>query len=235
MKNVLRCPNCGTENPFYKLTCLKCKTYLRERIFNLDLWKVTGLLIESPMQAFKLIIQSEHKNFIILITVLFSFKAFIDARFLSVFFSGDSSLRMSLELGLIISIGTSIFIVWIYSILLSFVNKAAGLDTRIKDTNAVLSYSVLPYSFALIILFPIEIIIFGGYLFSDNPSPFLIKPTIAFTLLGFEGLLILWGIFLAITGVYAISKNILYSVIFGLLFNFYLYGFLFILSRILFT
>lgn len=234
MKNDIRCPNCGSENPFYKLTCLNCKTYLRERIFNLDLWKIIGLLIESPVKAFRVIIQSEHKNFIILLTFLFSLKAFIDARFISIFYSGRSSIRVNIETGLLISLGVSILMIWIYSILLSLINKTAGLKTRIRDNNAVLSYSFLPYSFALVILFPIEIIIFGGYLFSDNPSPFIIKPAIAYSLLGFEVLLIIWGLLLSITGIYAISKNILYSILLGIFFNIYLFSFLFALSNILF-
>ena len=235
MKNVVRCPNCGTENPLYKLTCLKCKTYLRERIYNLDLWKVIGLLIESPAKAFKLIILSEHKNFILLMIVLFSVKAFIDSRFLSIIYSGSSSLKLNLSYSILLTVAAGIIIIYVYSVIIFFVNKIAGLNTRIRDNNAVLSYSLLPYSFGILILFPIELIIFGQYLFSDNPSPFIIKPVVAFTLLGFEGLLILWSIFLSVSGIYAVSKNIFYAVISGILFNFYLYCFLFLLSKILFT
>jgi hypothetical protein len=234
MKNVVGCPNCGSENPLYKLICVKCKTHLRERIVNLDLWKMIGMLIESPVKAFSLIIQSEHKNFIFLIIALFSVKVFIDARFLSLFFSGSSLLRINLVPALLISFGAAILILFIYSLLFSLVNMLSGLKTRIKDDYAVLSYTLIPYSAGLIILFPIEIILFGEYLFSNNPSPFIIKPDLAYTLLGFEGLLILWGIFLAISGIYAVSKNFLYSLLAGLIFYIYLYVFLYMLSKILF-
>jgi hypothetical protein len=234
MKNIVSCPNCGTENPFYKLTCSNCKTYLRERIFNVDLWKVIGLLIENPVRAFKLIIHSEHKNFVILINILFAVKAFIFARLLSLLYSGSNSLRINLGLGLLITLGAGIIVIFLYSLLVTFINKSAGLKTRIRDNHAVFSYSLIPHSFALLILFPIEIIIFGGYFFSNNPSPFILKPTIAYALLSFEGLLILWGISLSVAGVYAISKNFPYSVLIGLLFNFYLLGFLSIMSGLLF-
>jgi hypothetical protein len=234
MQNNIQCPNCGTENPFYKLTCLNCKTYLRDRIFNLDLWQITGLLIESPVKAFKRIIQSEHKNFLVLILILFSFKVFIDARFISIFYSGYISLRLGIIPVLLISVAASVFIIWIFTFILYFINKSAGLKTRIKDNNAVLVYSIISYPFALIILFPIELIIFGGNLFSNNPSPFLLKPTIAYTLLGFEILIVLWSIFLSIMGVYSISRNLIYSMILGLVFHLYLFGFYLLLSKILF-
>lgn len=234
MKNVTTCPNCGSENPIYKLTCLNCKTYLRERIYNLDLWKIIGLLIESPVKAFKLIIQSEHKNFIFLIITLFSVKAFIDARFISLLHAGYGLLKIDLELELLITLGAGIIIIFVFAVIFSFINLLTGLKTRIKDNFAVLSYSLVPYTFGLIILFPIEIIIFGGYLFSNNPSPFIIKPDLAYALLSFEGLLIMWGLYLVISGMFAASKNLLYSLISGFIFYFYLYGFLFFLSKILF-
>lgn len=234
MKNTIVCPHCGTENPFYKYTCSNCKAYLRDKVFNLDLWQMIGLIIENPVKAFNRVIQSEHKNFIFLIIILFSVKVFIDARFVSILNYGNSSLRINLLPGLLISAGASILIVWIFTFFLFSLNKASGLKTRIRDNNAVLIYSLIPYSFTLIVLFPIELIIFGQYLFSNNPSPFSLKPGIAYTLLAFEGLLILWGIFLSISGIYSLSRNLSFSVLLGLIFNLYLLGFIYLLSIILF-
>ncbi len=234
MKNVVVCPNCGAENPFYKYTCSNCKGYLRERIFNLDLWHLIGMLIESPVKAFNRIIQSEHKNFILLIALLFAIKAFINARFLSILFSGESALKLGLLPLLLITAAAGYLVIWISTFVLFFINKMSGLKTRLRDNNAVFTYSLIPYAFALMILFPIELITFGQYLFSDNPSPFMLKPTIAYTLLAFEGLLILWGIFLSVSGIYAISRNLPYALISGIIFNIFLFGFMFLLSIILF-
>jgi hypothetical protein len=235
MKNVVVCPNCGTENPFYKYTCTNCKGYLRERIFNLDLWQLIGMLIESPVKAFNRIIQSEHKNFLLLIAFLFTIKIFINARFLSIFLSGESSLRFGLLPLLLISAAAGYLVIWIYTLVLFLVNKLSGLKSRLRDNNAVLIYSLIPYAFALAILFPIELITFGGSLFSDNPSPFLLKPAIAYALLIFEGLLILWSIFLSVSGIYSISRNISYALSSGIIFSVYLFAFMFLLSFILFV
>ncbi len=234
MKNVVVCPNCGTENPFFKYTCTSCKAYLRERIFNLDLWQLTGMLIESPVKAFNRIIQSEHKNFILLIVFLFAIKAFIDARFLSIIIYGENDLRLGLLPALLISAAAGYLVIWIFTFILFGINKLSGLKSRLRDNNAVLIYSLVPSAFALLILFPIELITFGQYLFSDNPSPFLLKPTIAYALLAFEILLILWGIFLSITGVYSLTRNITYALGTGIIFNIFLFGFMYLSAIILF-
>jgi hypothetical protein len=198
------------------------------------LWQLIGMLIESPVKAFNRIIQSEHKNFIILIALLFTIRAFVDARFLSILLSGESTLRPGLIPALLISAGAGYLVIWIYTFILFFVSKLSGLKSRLRDNNAVLIYSLLPYTFALIILFPIELITFGQYLFSNNPSPFMLKPTIAYALLAFEGLLIVWGIFLTISGIYSLSRSVPYALFTGVLFNIFLFGFMYSLSIILF-
>ena len=58
-----------------------------------------------------------------------------------------------------------------------------NIPLRFKDTFALIIYSQIPYLFGLIILFPLELVIFGDYLFSKNPSPFTIKGTLAYLFL----------------------------------------------------
>jgi hypothetical protein len=89
--------------------------------------------------------------------------------------------------------------------------KNLGFSTRFKDNLAVIIYSQMPIIFALIILFPLEIVIFGEYLFSTNPSPFQIKSTIAYVFFSVEILLFLWSFFLTFAAFYVSSKNIVLS------------------------
>src|SRR4030065_2879879 len=81
MKNGIICKNCQTLNPFHELTCRNCKSYLRERVYNLDLWKLLEQLIESPLNGFTKIIHSEQKNFVVFIILLSSIKFFINTIF----------------------------------------------------------------------------------------------------------------------------------------------------------
>jgi len=175
MKNPIICKTCGSENPFYNLTCINCKAYLRERIFNIDLWNIISLLIESPKAAFRTIIFSEHKNFIFFLLVFICGKFFV----FSILFSklllnketlGGNFLIKYFYLLLIITC-----IIFFFALLYTKLLKFLDYSTRLKDNFSILVYSLIPYVFGIIILFPIELIIFGENLFSNNPSPFVIK------------------------------------------------------------
>ena len=174
MKNSVMCPNCNTENPFYNSNCSKCRNYLRDRIYNLDLWSILSLLIESPSEAFKRIIFAEHKNFILFILLFVTIKYLINTRFVSMVTIGKFESTVEIFLSYLI----------VHS------------SVRFKDTVALIIYSQIPFLFGLIILFTLELIIFGDYLFSTNPSPFIIKSTLAYLFSGLEVGIILWSFYL---------------------------------------
>lgn len=224
MKNVITCKSCNTENPYYEVICSNCYSFLRARIFNLDLWKTIEELIETPVNAFRRIIQSEHKNFISLIFIFAVFKLFISSIFISLaIFKNEQALNFFITRFLFFAGGMLILFI-ILSLLLLLVIKRGGIKTRFKDLFAVLTYSLMPYSFAAIILFPIELIIFGQYLFSVNPSPFVIKSFFAWVLVSLEFLLILWSVFLTITGTFAQTKSLKFSLVNSIIFNIIVYS-----------
>ena len=207
MKNVLVCKNCSTENPYYEVICRSCNSYLRERIFNIDLWKVLGLLIEQPAKAFSIIIQSEHKNFIFFIIFFVSIKFLIDSMFLSLITQVPEPIFEHLIRNYIIIFGQVLIILFLTSIILTRVNKIFGIITRIRDNFSILVYSFMPHTFALFLLFIVELTVFGGSIFSKNPSPFTLKETLAYVLLSFEALIIIWGILLTAIALYTQTKN----------------------------
>ena len=224
MKNVLICKSCSSENPFYEVICVNCHSFLRERIFNLDLWKTIEQLIETPVKAFRRIIQSEHKNFISLIFIFAVFKLFISSIFISlVFFRDEQALNLFITRFFLFA-GSILVLLLIISLILRFVLKSGGIKARYKDLLALLTFSLMPYSFAAIILFPVELIIFGTYLFSVNPSPFIVKSFFAWILLVLEVFLIIWSIFLTVTGTYAQTKSIKFSLVSSLIFNIIVYS-----------
>ena len=196
MKNVVVCKNCNSENPFYELICQKCKSYLRERVYNIDLWHTLYLLIESPSKAFKQIINSEHKNFLVAILLLVSGKVLLNGIFLKIFILKGKAEFPNYFLDYLLAIAFLVIIILLFSSLLKIITEKSGIQTRYSDNFSILTYSHVPYTFSLIILFPIELILFGEYLFSYSPSPFQIKETLSYVLLAFEGLIILWSVFL---------------------------------------
>ena len=226
---------CHAENPVYGYICTECKAYLRERKFNIDLWHTVGLLIENPSEAYKLIIQSEHKNFIFFITAIVSFKLLIDSMFVSL-----AVLKPEPEFGnffrnFFIVLGEVVVILYTVSVVFKLITRQFGISTRIKDNYSLLIYSLFPYIFGTFFLLVIELTIFGGNIFSRNPSPFILKETLAYVLTGFEFLLVLWSIYLSFMAFFSQTKNFAYSFIFTVFFNFILYLIIFTNSYYLFN
>jgi len=219
MKNVLVCKNCSTENSFYKFNCTKCNAILRERIVNVDLWHTLNIIIDSPGKAFSKIIQAEHKNFVFFIASLVILKTFIYTLVFSEQIFGQSG---SAVIILVLSFtAVPVFIV-IAAYLLQVLTRLFKVDTRFKDDYSIITYSLIPYIYALVFLFPVEITLFGGYLFSNNPSPFELKETPAYILAGLELLMAVWSIVLLFSAARTASGKTIFSFIYafimGLLF-----------------
>ena len=233
MKNSVICHNCQTENPFYKLICENCKSYIRDRVYNIDLGNIIARLIENPTSGFKTIIFSEHKNFLVFLILFSVLKFEIDSVFISLYFQKEIISLSNFAVGYLglLLILTAVFI--LFSYLVNFLNKKLGYETRVKDNFSIYIYSFLPHLFALIILFPLELVMFGEYLFSTNPSPFALKEFIAYTLLILEFLIIIWSLFLTIAANYAQTKNVLYSVIISVIFQSLLFFILYSYPKIM--
>lgn len=230
MKNVQVCNSCGTENPFYVSICKKCNFIMRNKIVNIDLWSIIGKLIENPANAFRIIIQSEHKNFVLSIILFASVKFSIDSTFIAMLFFKGNYGDFRIFSNLIFVILILLLALFAFSFFIKLITQDSQAKTRLKDNLTVLTYSLIPHSLALWIIFPIEIAVFGVNIFSTNPSPFLLKPTLAYVLSGFEILVFIWSIFLAIVGMYSQSRSKLFGICTGILFNIILIACLYVLS-----
>lgn len=196
MDNKLICRNCGYENPFYQLTCSKCSAFLREKIFNIDLWDIIPVLIESPSKAFGKIIHSEHKNFTYFLFFFTAIKLSIVSIYISLAIRGNDHYMQSALITFVLSAGILFLITLLISVLFTAILKKRNIKTRLRDNLSITIYSLFPYIIGLVILFPLELILFGYTVFSVNPSPFTIKVTLAYTMLVFEILVIAWSVFL---------------------------------------
>lgn len=225
MKNVIICKNCETENPHFKLTCKNCKAYLRDRIINIDFWSTLWKLIESPSAAFSNIIHSEHKNFVIVLSFLFSIKYFINSLILTNALKINAGTLDYLTLNYGLSILYVIIIIHLFALIVTVFNKLSGISSRFKDNVAIYIYSAFPIILGGMFLFLIEYALFGHYFLTFDPSPFLLKENVAYITAGLEGLLVLWSLFLSVTATYTQTRNILYSILTGIVFiGFLFYG-----------
>ena len=235
MINSVSCPNCKAENPFYNSICSSCKTYLRDRVYNLDLWALVSSIIESPSKAFRTIIFSEHKNFIFFILLFLALKYLINARFVAMISIGDFQSTVGLQISYLIILGCTIIFFFTFSYLYNFLGKSNNISLRFKDTLALIIYSQIPLVFGLIILFSLELVIFGDYLFSLNPTPFTIKGLIAYFFFLIEVGTIIWSIFLLFKAFRAQSHNFSFSLTTAAIFFVLLSSLLYFFSLIGFT
>lgn len=233
-----KCKKCNHVNPAYKNICSQCKSYLRERVVNLDLWKTVQLIIEDPLNAFKQIIFSEHKNFILFITFFISVKNLILARFFSVPELGINGATTSfvMSLFLILIISSSLLILYAYSLKIFFKTyNSQNIELRLKDIYAINVYSFIPYLFGLIFIFPVELIVLGSDIFSNNPYSYQIKPLITYILIGFELITILWSFFLMQKSILQITSNSYNSIRIPFVFFIIWHAVIYLSSKIIFT
>ena len=235
MKNSVTCPNCSVENPFYNSVCSNCRSYLRDRVYNLDLWSLISLIIESPNKAFRTVIFSEHKNFIFFLLLFLALKYLIITRFISIITIGEFQSSVGLQVSYPIILGGTIVFFLIFSLLYNLAGMSSNISLRFRDTLSLIIYSQIPLVFGLIILFTLELVIFGDYLFSINPTPFVIKGFMAYLFFVLECGTIIWSIFLLFKAFRAQSQSLSFSLTATIIFFILLSALLYFFSIFVFT
>jgi len=212
------CTNCGENNPLHSKNCLNCKHYLRSPIANIDFWSTIGKLIDSPKRSLLNIIYADHKNFVFPLLVLVSVKLFLISISLQSFFtqSNNGSATTLANAGL--DIAFFLVLQVLFTIIITLLLKRKR-KCRYRDNISVFAYSLFPIVFGLLVLSPVEYGIFGEHWFNYNPSPFIIKPIIAYILITLEIIMIIWSVILFSNALLVISNSKLFSSIF---FIFYL-------------
>ena len=230
-----KCKKCNHVNPAYKSICEECKSYLRERVVNINLWNTIQMIIEEPSAAFKQIIFAEHKNFMIVLILLIGTKNLIISRFLSVPQLGSDGVHSSISVSLILSIVFSIIPFLILTVTQILVYKKKKVHLRFTDIYATNVYAFIPYIFGLMFIFPIELTVLGGNIFSNNPYSFQIKPTISYILIGIELIVLIWSLILINKSVYIIIYNRIISILLTIFIFILWFLTLYISSKIIFT
>lgn len=198
--NIIACPSCNSENLFESYKCANCSAILRTRVSNIDFWETLNSLLFRTGDTFKKIIYSDHKNYLLILLILFALKLLQYSFF--IFGLTDQSIHFE---KFFLNLVLSIILIFIFTVLFMEITrlvflKIARQKLLRKNFFSVFGYSSAFFSLSLFILLPIEIILFGPYLFSQNPSPFDIKPIPAYTIIGIELIMLITFIFLLIVG-----------------------------------
>lgn len=197
---MIKCTVCLAENDDFSITCTKCKAFLQDRVPNLNLFETGWQVIESPTKAFRKIALAEHKNYVLflfsILGVSVAFTAFWYLRLGTRFESLLDLIPAAVGIGVVFGLVAAVAVTGLYHL----VAKLLGGMTGFKGSLGVLAYSMTPVVFSLVLILPIELLTFGMYLFTGNPNPYVIKPASYVLLIGFDSLIALWTLALAVVG-----------------------------------
>ncbi len=195
------CPVCGTENDDLAVVCSSCKGYIQAKVDTLDLFQTIWGLMESPSVTFRRIALAGSKNYIVPLTVLFGVALVYALLWNANYGVREPQLATILGLGILAGpvLGAVVFLV--LSRFLSVVTPLGGRKVTPRNAFAMLAYAVVPVVLSLIIIFPIEIAVFGIYLFDTNPPPIVLNPLAYVVLIGLDGIAALWSVVLVWTGI----------------------------------
>lgn len=197
---MIKCTVCLAENDDFATTCVQCKAFLQDRVPNLNLFETGWKILESPRKAFRVINLAEHKNY-----GLFLFSLFGISLSFTFFWYFKLGTRFESLLDLIpwavgVGVAGGVVLALPMTLVYHLVAKLLGGSTNIRGSFALLGYSFTPIALSIFLVLPIELLTFGMYLFTSNPSPYTIKPASYIVLVGFDMLLSVWSIGLAVLG-----------------------------------
>lgn len=200
------CPICNAENGHLTVACTSCGSFIQSKVDNLDLFATLWQLIESPKSAFRRIAIAQHKNYTLFLSAVTGIGlTFLLMRILKAG-NGDISLLNILIVGFLFGPVSGIGSLLCLALVQKTIARLLRLRTRFRNVSAIIAYAAVPIAFSVIALLPIEILTFGKYFFSSNPSPYVIKPFSYTLLLMLDGICMAWSLRL-----YFLGNKVLYD------------------------
>jgi Yip1 domain len=198
---MISCSVCAHPNDDLESVCASCGSFIQDRIPNLDFFATLWMLVEFPRDAFKKIIRAEHKNFVLVL--MFFLGIALAFSLLWVRHAGNEFdnliylILLGCVLGVVLAFPTGMSLVCVLHLLIRMI----GGRGYIRNTYAVLGWSLMPIMATVCLVLPIELASIGLRLFSTNPSPWDVKPLVYLILLSIDAIAVIWSINLARLGI----------------------------------
>ena len=204
---MISCKVCNAENDEFATVCRNCKSFIQNRITNLDFFDTVWKVIESPRKAFHDITLAQHKNYSLLLFSFFGVALSLTGFWYFRLGPRFDSLLNLLGEATLIGVGLGIVASALFTFVFHWTARAFGGKGTLQDSLGTLAYSTTPVSISLFLILPVELLTFGMYLFTSNPDPYSIKPTSFVALVAFDALMGLWSFILFVVGG-TVSKQI---------------------------
>jgi hypothetical protein len=197
---MIACPVCGAQNDDFGMTCVACKSYLQSRVVNINLFETVWWLIESPRSAFKKIVLAEHKNYEFFLSSMLGISLVYTVFWLKNLGHLFPNVIALAGAGLLIGPLLGVLFVLVLSLTTVALGRVFGGKATLRTMFAVIAYAATPIAISLVVVFPLEIAVFGIYFFGSNPPPIVINPIAYVGLLGFDSIACLWSWILLLEG-----------------------------------
>ena len=174
-----RCSVCEAINDPMAQTCASCGAFLRDRIATLDFFQTVFGMIDQPRSTFLRIARSEQKNYVFMLYGFTGIALLSYVLFLSRI--GDHQVTFASVLAILFLIGP-LFGLLVFPLLawimMTLMNRLRKEKVRYRLTASFVAYALIPFLAVSFVLVPVELGVFGDYLFSINPAPWQLKPMI---------------------------------------------------------
>lgn len=193
---MITCQVCGTGNDDLAVVCRSCKSYVQGKVDTLNLFETMWGLMESPTRTFKKIALARSKNYVLLLAAMCGIAAVYAAFWAVQIGRRVEGLVSILGYGLAAGVPAGILGLLLLSVALRTAARTLGGTGTIRNVFAVSAYAATPIVLSLVVVFPVEIALFGIYLFDRNPSPMVLKPVPYVVLAVIDVLAALWSFLL---------------------------------------
>jgi len=210
MEHFLQCPVCHEKLFFLRTRCDHCGAQTQERVPNLDLFHTAYMVVESPKRVFVKIARSEQKNYVYFLFTVAGFGLGGLALWLAR--AGEHPTNFAFILltlawsGPVAGLVGFSFIAALFRLLF----RSPFDVITYRQASALLAYALVPSVVAVVLVFPIELAVFGKILFSFDPTPYTYKPIVFFVLAGLDAVAACWSMILVFTAfrtVYRVSYS----------------------------
>jgi hypothetical protein len=202
---MIACTVCGTQNDEFAVVCVSCKSFLQMKVDNLNLFETLWSLMETPRVAFRRIALARHKNYVIFLSSLLGIAIVYSVFWFKNLGSRFPDFALLMGAGLVLGPFVGVLFTFLFSLLVHRVGRLLGGTGSYRNVRAATVYASVPIIYSLVLVFPIEIAVFGPYFFSDNPPPLVINPVAYIALLGFDGAAIFWSLALLTEGIVVVN------------------------------
>jgi hypothetical protein len=197
---MITCAICAAQNHHLAVVCVSCGGYLQNRAENLDLFATCWEVVERPMRAFRGIALSRRKNFSSIVASLAGV-AFVFAAFWAIAAAEYASSTFTLfAAGFVLGPVTGVVLLAALALLVKAMAATQGLSLSMRNAYAVYAYATVPLILTVLLLLPLEVVAFGRFLFTAQPSPYSLRPVMYLVLTGLDLLCALWTLALLVAG-----------------------------------